>query len=97
MSMSRIQIVVDEAERERFRACARAEGMSLSEWLRELGRERLAVSRPKRLVTSDDLSEFFEQIKRDYEPGAVEEDWETTKERLDGERYGAIDPLGIDS
>jgi hypothetical protein len=33
----RIQVVVDEREREAFRAQARAEGRSLSGWLREEG------------------------------------------------------------
>jgi hypothetical protein len=38
---SRVQVILDEAERESFRRRARAEGLSLSAWLRQAGRERL--------------------------------------------------------
>lgn len=97
MSMARIQVVIDEAEREQFRACARAAGMSLSEWLRRLGRERIAASEARRLVTRDDLLAFFDEIKHDQEPGVSEEDWDVTKARFEAERFEAADPLGIDS
>ncbi len=97
MCMARIQVVIDEAERERFRACAKAEGLSLSEWLRGLGRERVAASQPRRLATRDDLLDFFDAIKRDHRAGEREEDWETTKARFEDERYQEVDPLGVDS
>jgi predicted HicB family RNase H-like nuclease len=38
----RIQVVIAEREREAFPAQAAAEGKSLSQWLRDAGRERLA-------------------------------------------------------
>ncbi|MDP9021399.1 MAG: antitoxin [Actinomycetota bacterium] len=57
--MPRIQVIVDEPEREAFRTQAEAEGRSLSEWLREAGRERLARSQPAELRTREDLERFF--------------------------------------
>ena len=55
----RVQVVLDEAERERFRREALAEGMSLSGWLREAARERLARRRNRRLRTAEELDAFF--------------------------------------
>ncbi len=39
--MTRIQVLLDEAEREEFRRQAEREGVSLSAWLRRAARERL--------------------------------------------------------
>lgn len=39
--MTRVHILIDQRDLDAFRARARAEGKSLSEWLREAGRERL--------------------------------------------------------
>jgi hypothetical protein len=44
--MTRIQVVVEEEERESFRRQAHAEGLSLSAWLRRAGRERLSARGP---------------------------------------------------
>lgn len=74
MRSVRIQVVVDPEERARFRAQAEQEGRSLSEWLREAGRQRLADSARPRLATSDDLRSFFERCDR-HEAGR-EPDWE---------------------
>lgn len=60
----RIHVVLDDREREAFRARAVAEKQSLSEWLREAGRERLERDRPARLATVDDLTRFFEACDR---------------------------------
>lgn len=72
--MARIQVIVDEQEREAFRARAAAEGRSLSEWLREAGRERLARNRPEQLRTPQDLAAFFEAC--DARESAPEPDWD---------------------
>lgn len=70
----RIQVVVDEREREAFRAQAAAEGRSLSEWLREAGRDRLARNRPDQLRTAADLEAFFAAC--DEQEEGREPDWE---------------------
>lgn len=68
----RIQVVLERAEREEFRRRAAEEGLSLSAWLREAGRER---SRRHRTVlrSAEDLRAFF-AAQAAKEPG-VEPDW----------------------
>jgi hypothetical protein len=56
---TRIQVIVDEAERERFRRRAEAEGLSLSAWLRQVGRDRLAARAPATFATAKELRAFF--------------------------------------
>jgi hypothetical protein len=58
--MTRIHILLDEAEKERFRQQAEREGKSLAAWLREAARDRLAaaVRRPA-IETVPDLRAFF--------------------------------------
>ena len=56
---ARIHLVIDERERDAFRACAAAEGLTLSAWLREAARERLERERPMEIKTIADLDRFF--------------------------------------
>lgn len=71
----RIQLLVEEAEKERFRRRAEREGKSLSEWLREAAREKLAVAEERaRLDSRDELRAFFEACDRREE--GREPDWE---------------------
>ncbi len=98
--MSRIQVVIDEAEREEFRAQARAEGQSLSEWLREAGRQRLLQQRPGRLDTPESVASFFAELnaRTDAESdGMPEEEWHVVKRRMAAERYAELDPLGLET
>ena len=58
--MARVQLVIPDADRDRFVHQARQEGMSLSAWLRAAARERLEASRRVTLFESpDDVREFF--------------------------------------
>lgn len=82
MRMSRIQVVVNDDERERFRAQARVEGMSMSEWLREAGRQRLGRATPSTLATPGDLRRFFEAIDRGHDGAGREDDWAVHKARI---------------
>jgi hypothetical protein len=77
---TRIQVVVDEAEREAFREQADREGLSLSAWLREAGQRRLRQERP-RLDTVDELDAFFASLP---DQQGVEPDWDAHK-RVIGE------------
>jgi hypothetical protein len=73
--MTRVQVILDEAEKEAFRHVAREEGMSLSAWLRRAGRERLSARRGRpRIRTVKDLRAFFAACDR-RERGR-EPDWE---------------------
>lgn len=85
--MTRIQVIVDEREREVFRAQAEAEGMSLSAWVREAARERIRRQRPERMRTSADLQRFFAAC--DAREQGREPDWDEhleviTSSRVDG-------------
>ena len=92
--------MIDEGEREEFRAVASAAGQSLSEWMRDAGRERLSASRPPRLVTESDMVDFFATVDADRAAAGVdapEEDWDVIKARMQTVRYDELDPLGVDS
>ena len=72
--MTRIHIVVDEEEKERFRCCAEGEGKTLSEWLREAAREKLRQEGPLRLDSLEELRAFFASC--DARERRDEPDWE---------------------
>lgn len=58
--MARVQLVMPDADRDRFVAQARREGMSLSAWIRTAARERLETRQRVKLFESpDDVKEFF--------------------------------------
>ena len=71
----RIHIVLPSAEKERFRRLAEREGKSLSEWLRDVARERAdALSATVRIDTREQLDRFFAACD-EHEHGR-EPDWE---------------------
>ena len=70
----RVQVVLEEEERELFRQIANDEGLSLSAWLREAGRARAAEMRSKRLRSPEELRRFFSEL--DENDDGVEPDWE---------------------
>ena len=69
----RIHVVIDDRERDAYRARAAVEGVSLSEWLRQAARERLERAGPAAISTVAELDAFFEECGR-REQG-VEPDW----------------------
>ncbi|MDX1392760.1 MAG: hypothetical protein R3195_00145 [Gemmatimonadota bacterium] len=78
---TRIHIVLDPEEKERYRALASREGKNLSEWVREAVRER-AADYPAELPldTPDSLDAFFAECDRVHGPDAPpESDWEELK------------------
>ncbi|MFW6193175.1 MAG: ribbon-helix-helix protein, CopG family [Gemmatimonadota bacterium] len=87
---SRIHIVVDEEDKERFRRQAEREGKSLSEWLREAARARLSDRRSAGLNTAEELRAFFEAC--DDREAAPEPDWEEHRRAIERSvRSGAAD------
>lgn len=73
--MTRIHILLDDAEKERFRRQAEREGKSLSAWLRDAGLERLAAGERRRsLDTLDELHAFFAAC--DARERGREPDWD---------------------
>ncbi len=55
----RVQVIVEEKEKERFQRRAADAGMSLSAWLREAGRQRLVAEESKQKMAAGDLRSFF--------------------------------------
>jgi hypothetical protein len=88
--MARIQVLTDDAEREAFRAQARREGRSLSDWLREAGRQRLREAEAAKLLTPEDLDAFFAELDRRHGENAREEDWEVHRVRIERSRANGL-------
>ncbi len=85
---TRLQVVLDEEERERFRRQAELEGQSLSSWLREAGRARLAARRARRLTSAEELRAFFKACdarERGREPDRAEHRAVIERSRRSGE------------
>ena len=74
----RIQVVLDEEERETFRRLAENEGLSLSAWIREAAREKVASSKRSRKIRTEEELRLFLATCRQLEEG-VEPDWEQQK------------------
>jgi hypothetical protein len=78
----RVHIVLDPVEKERFRQMAAREGKSLSEWLRDAAREKLAAARTHgALDSAAALEAFFEECdgrEQGREPG-----WEAHREVIE--------------
>lgn len=71
---TRIHIVVDPQEKERFRARARQEGKTLSEWLRDVARQALVRGEGgAEIRTVAELRKFFERC--DERETGTEPDW----------------------
>lgn len=71
----RIHLVVEEADKERYRREAEREGVSLSEWLRDAARRKLAEADARaELDTLEKLRDFFAACDR-RERGR-EPDWQ---------------------
>lgn len=87
--MTRVQVLVPEEEREAFRREARKEGRSLSAWLREAGRARLASTKTKHM-SLEELNAFF--AASDVREQGREPDWEDHLKVIEASiRSGATD------
>ena len=74
-SIVRVQVLIEETEREAFRQVAEQEGKSLSGWLRESALERLeATKAAARITSAADLRRFFKTC--DLREKGREPDWQ---------------------
>ena len=74
--MARVQLVIPDADRDRFVHQARREGMTLSAWLRAAAYARLAErGRVKRFESPGDIKEFFKACEA-LEGPETEPDWQ---------------------
>ena len=81
----RVHVLMERAEKERFRRLAEREGKTLSEWLREAAAEKAAASAPRdRLNTTLELERFFEAC--DAREVGREPDWEEHRGVIDRSR-----------
>jgi hypothetical protein len=88
----RVQVIIDEAELSRFRSRARKESKSLSAWLRDAGRARLAAEGQRRLLDdASALRDFFRACDR-REGEGVEPDWDEHKAVLAGSYRAGVNP-----
>lgn len=90
--MTRIHVVLDDADKERFRRQAEREGKSLSAWLRDAALERLtAAERRTSIATVDELDAFFAAC--DARERGREPDWEEHRRVIDqSKRSGLPEP-----
>ena len=73
--MVRVQVLMEETEREEFRSLAERSGMSLSAWLRSAGLERASrQNEGTRLDSVEALHEFFTRC--DEREQGIEPDWQ---------------------
>jgi hypothetical protein len=76
----RVQVLLTEEERERFRGCATAAGTSLSTWLREAGIEQAGRrERRQKLDTAEKLEAFFEECDEIDDGAGPESNWDDVK------------------
>ncbi|MGH7543523.1 MAG: hypothetical protein ACREK7_06240 [Gemmatimonadota bacterium] len=90
---SRIHIVVDDVEKERFRQRAEREGKSLSSWLRDAARDKMEIE-PDRveLDTQEKLMAFFAECDARQEGEGRESDWKDHLRVIEASiRSGATD------
>lgn len=74
--MARVQLIIPDADRDRFVHQAQLEGMTLSGWLRAAAEERLKRrERLKPFTSSNEVREFF-LAHDESELGDREPEWE---------------------
>jgi len=79
----RVQVLLTEGERERFRRCADDVGTSLSNWFREAALEKAEQQeRHDRLDTVEKLEAFFAECDRRNRGRGREPDWEDVKKMI---------------
>lgn len=74
--MARVQLIIPNADRDRFVHQARLEGMTLSGWLRAAAEERLKQrAHVEPFTSSKEVRNFFREYD-ERESGLREPDWE---------------------
>lgn len=86
---TRIHILVDEADKARYRQQADREGKSLGAWLREAAEEKLVASEGSVIRHVADLDRFFEAC--DGRESGPEPDWLEHREVIEGSRVAGLD------
>ena len=89
--MVRVQVLMEEEERERFRQLAQRSGLSLSAWLRRAGLEASArTDTDEALDSKESLREFFAAC--DARETGTEPEWEEHRQVIErSTRSGGTD------
>ena len=89
---ARIHILLDEADKARYRRQAEREGKSLGAWLRDAAEERLKAAEARRSLKSRrDLEAFFSEC--DAREERDEPDWEDQKSLIARSRTRGLDSV----
>lgn len=87
---NRIHVLLDEAEKARYRAQAAREGKSLGAWLRAAAEERLRAAEMHRdLRSRRSLEQFFTEC--DQRETGEEPDWDAHREMIERSRIGSLE------
>ena len=85
----RVQVLLEEEEKELFVQEAQRAGMSLSAWIRDAGKERLKNRRARlKLETPNDLRAFFASC--DARQEGREPDWEEHLRVIERSKRGQV-------
>ena len=88
--MARVQLVIPDADRERYVHQARREGMTFSAWLRAAADERFEKQRHvKRFESVEDLEAFFRQCD-EREGDTPEPDWQEHLSTIEESRLSGL-------
>lgn len=87
----RVQVILADAEREAFRREAAREGRSLSAWLRDAGRERLAARPDRPITTIEELRALFAR-QAEHDGAGAEPDWPAQRAMIDHARRPGAAP-----
>jgi hypothetical protein len=87
---SRIHVLLDEAEKARYRRQAQREGKSLGAWLREAAEDRLrAAAGTRDLRSRAELGQFFAECDR--REAGTEPDWHDHRHLIERSRLNGLD------
>ena len=88
--LARIQIVMPDADRARFRQQAANEGLSFSAWIRAAARQRCELAeQDQRFKCERDVREFFAEHDKSLPPGRGP-DWDEYKAVIDEMPQGSL-------
>ncbi len=88
--MARVQLVIPDADRERYVHQARREGMTFSAWLRAAADERFERQRHvTRFESVEDLREFFRRCD-EREGNTPEPDWHEHLRTIEESRLSGL-------
>jgi hypothetical protein len=89
---ARIHILLDEADKARYRRLAAREGKSLGAWLREAAEDRVRATAARRSLRSrEDLEAFFAEC--DGRETKREPDWEEQESLIARSKTHGLDGL----